>query len=119
MTKSDLKTGMRVTNRAGTKFLVLKDFKHEYDISSNVLVGLGYCGWWNLKSFKEDLTGEYSNDDIMKVEIPYHCYDVTGVSDKSVDPTFGYHVLWERDNPKEVTIKDIEDKFGCKVKIVS
>lgn len=96
ITKSDLKTGMRVTTRNGRKLLVLKNFKHLYDESSEVLVGIGSASWFKLDYINEDLTATYDIDDIVKVEIPYHYYNVTK-NEPEADEEFNYQVLWLRD----------------------
>lgn len=109
MTLNDLKTGMIVKIRNGNSYIVMRDFIDYGDI----LAGLS-CNnvisntWTSLLSYNQDMThSSIPNIDIMSVYAS---------SAYSADTTT--RLLWERNEYKEVTMKEIEEKFGCKVKIV-
>lgn len=114
MKKSDLKTGMRVTLRSGRIFIVLLNFQHAYDKSTDVLVSPDSSAWNLLDYYSDDLKHrDYSLDDIVKVEIPEHVYAVFGIGEKK------YTTIWKRENePKEMTIEEIQEKLGYKIKVV-
>lgn len=127
MTKSELKTGMIVTTRDGMEYVVFRNAIYIYDnkngTSNDILVNAQSHHWNDLKYYNEDLTyhGRYSLDDkfikeneIVKVEIPDHPYSF-------MDLSFEKHkrkLIWKREIVKEVTMADVEEKFGCKVKII-
>lgn len=106
-TKSDLKNRMVVEYRNGYRRMVVDD----------VLVGNTRYG--DLKEYNDDLSynGGYNGTldselDIVKV---YSEINVFGNKDdirKLGTP------IWERSEVKEVTMSEVEEKFGCKVKIV-
>lgn len=109
MTLDDLKTGMIVKTREGKYNIVMRDFIDEGDI----LAGLS-CNnkisdtWTSLSNYNQDMTNsEFPHIDIMSVYSSY-LY--------SVD--IPKKLLWERKEYKEVTMREIEEMFGCKVKIV-
>ena len=125
MTKSELKTGMIVTLRSGQKYMVFRDiFTHytrnvsSFDFSEDCIVSLTISGSWNgLEYYNEDLTynGALSeSEDIMKVEVIDHPCDFQ--PGKILDKRL--RLLWERIEIKEVTMAEVEAKFGCRVKIV-
>ena len=109
MTLDELKTGMIVETRNGNSYIVMRDFIDYGD----VLAGLS-CNniisntWISLSAYNKDMTHTtIPNIDIMSVYAS---------SVYSVDtPT---KLIWEHKEYKEVTMKEIEEKFGCKVKIV-
>ena len=109
MTLDDLKTGMIVKIRNGNSYIVMRDFIDDGD----VLAGLS-CNniisdtWISLSAYNKDMTHPtFPNIDIMSVYAS---------SVYSADtPT---RLLWERKEYKEVTMQEIEDMFGCKIKIV-
>lgn len=109
MKLNDLKTGMIVTTRAGNSYIVMRDFIDYGD----VLAGLS-CNniisdtWISLSAYNKDMTHPaLPNIDIMSVYAS---------SVYSADtPT---KLLWERKEYKEVTMKEVEEKFGCKIKII-
>lgn len=109
MTLDDLKTGMIVKTREGKYHIIMRDFIDQGDI----LAGLSYDNrisnsWTSLSNYNQDMTCS----GIPSLDI----VDVYASSVYSADtPT---KLLWERKEYKEVTMKEIEEKFGCKVKIV-
>ena len=109
MTLNDLKTGMIVKIRSGEYYIIMRDFIDYGD----VLAGLS-CNniisdtWISLSAYNKDMTHPtLPNIDIMSV---YASYTYSADTPKKL--------LWERKEYKEVTMKEIEEKFGCKVKIV-
>lgn len=110
MTLNDLKTGMIVKTRKGDSYIVMMDFLGE-DI--NILAGISdnetiSNKWIKMSGYTQDLTcPKVSNLDIMSVYSSNPC---------DIDIPKG--ILWKREEYKEVTMKEIEEKFGCKVKIV-
>ena len=109
MELDDLKTGMIVKTREGKYGIVMRDFIDEGDI----LAGLSYNNkisdtWTSLSNYNQDMTNSrFPHIDIMSV---YDSYPYSADTPK--------RPLWERKEYKEVTMKEIEEKFGCKVKIV-
>lgn len=109
MKLNDLKTGMIVKTREGMYYIIMRDFIDDGD----VLAGLS-CNnkisdtWLSLSSYNQDMTYP---------KLP--SLDIVNVYASSVysadTPT---KLLWERKEYKEVTMQEIEEKFGCKVKIV-
>lgn len=107
MTLNDLKTGMIVKTRNGEYHIIMKDFIDKGDI----LAGLSCSNkisetWISLSQYNQDMT-----------HLGRSYLDIVSVYASSVysadTPT---RLLWER--CKEVTINELEEKFGCKVKIV-
>ena len=109
MKLDELKTGMIVETRNGSSHIVMRDFIDDGD----VLSGLSFSDkisntWTSLSNYNQDMTNSrFPHLDIMSVYAS---------SVYSADtPT---RLLWERKEYKEVTMKEIEEKFGCKVKII-
>ena len=109
MTLDDLKTGMIVKTREGKYNIVMRDFIDEGDI----LAGLSRNNkisetWTSLSNYNQDMTNSrFPHLDIMNV----YASSVYSADTQT-------RLLWERKEYKEVTMKEIEEKFGCKVKIV-
>lgn len=106
MTKSDLKTGMIVTTRDGSEYWVLKDNTTGYDS----FVDVNYKKCIPFHSYSEDFKCYIhpEKSDIIKIEEP-----------EFFNPKASRVLLWEREEIKEVTMEEVEKKFGCKVKIVN
>lgn len=126
MKKSDLKTGMIVELQNGYKCVVYKDIceticscsKNSKDVILIIDADDHLYLWVDLKDYTDDMIeiDEHSGDfDIMKVFIPYHPYsfmDIEHEEDKM-------KLIWEREEPvKEITMKELEEHFGCRVKII-
>lgn len=99
MKKSDLKNRMVVECRNGNKYMVIDDKL------------ISTTGFMRLSDYKTDLSLKdisCNELDIMKVykEIDIFDFDIA------------YNIIWERIEVKEVTMADVEKKFGCKIKIV-
>lgn len=99
-TKADLKSGMVVQFRDGAQCLVVD----QCFISNRFHVPFD--------NVSDNLDGRYTTaKDIMRVYEPiFFLSDLSEVSTRKI--------LWERDESKEVTMSEVEEKFGCKVKIV-
>ena len=110
MTVDDLKTGMMVMLENGQFFIVMRDFIEDHNdifagLSNDVNIPNIYI---HLSNYNNDMTSKTASWlDIMRV---YQTYE------GQID--IMSKLLWERKKYKEVTIKEIEEKFGCKVKIV-
>ena len=108
-TLDDLKTGMIVKTKDGNSHIVMRDFIDEGDI----LAGLSHNNvisntWISFSRYNKDMThSALPNLDIMSV---YASYTYSADTPK--------RLLWERKEYKEVTMSEIEEMFGCKVKIV-
>lgn len=111
-TKDDLKNGMIVEYRNGKRRMVL----------GTNLIGLD--GINQFEYYHDDLTvtENFTTLDIVKV------FDVPNLECKITDilkPNKSrLSLLWEREEEvkeevKEITMDDIEEKFGCKVKIIN
>lgn len=100
-TKADLKNRMVVKYRNGKRRMVVDD----------LLVGENYYGV--LTMYNNDLTHKTDNErDIIAVYPKAHIFAMLNDIESYFTP------LWERSEAKEVTMAEIEEKFGCKVKIV-
>lgn len=102
MKKSDLKNRMVVEYQNGYRRMVVGDR----------LMGINGSGY--LDDFNEDLTMQNSPSrdfDIMIV------YNQIGTLDE-IKRVNSCNKIWERHEVKEVTMAEVEEKFGCKVKIV-
>lgn len=78
---------------------------------------MGSDGYLSLNSLNENLfyTGSSRALDVMSV------YDISGyhsLSDISKGRLQTRSAIWIREEIKEVTMAEVEEKFGCKVKIV-
>lgn len=80
-TMQDLKSGHRVENRMGVRYIVLKD------AYTNVL--LFSTGCYNSTEYNKDLLNRYPDQDIMKVFSPVHVADTLDLNAK-------VELIWER-----------------------
>lgn len=111
MKKSDLKTGMVVETRNGEKYLVML----EPDCEGRELIRFN-VGYMSLNDYNDELMLKKLNEkfDIVKV------YSVESsicwlLGDKE---SMKFKLIWERSEPKEMTIEEIEAELGYKIKIV-
>ncbi len=100
MTKSDLKDGMICIQRDGTKFMWLNGELRGMD---------RWCS-----GTKEDLTGSVWNNDIIAV------YDPVGntIVEMLKHDYSAKTPIWERVEPKKMTIAEIEEALGYPVEVV-
>lgn len=113
-TKSDLKNRMVVETRAGERYILVDD---------RFLSKTGFL-WLNThtdkngairQGYNDDLTMDSgANWDIVKVYEEVNCLNF----DKN-SPFCSLSLLWERKPVKEVTMAEVEAKFGCRVKIIN
>ncbi len=109
MKKKDLRTGMQVEQRNGTRKVVLLDTK-----SGNVIVRVNGSEHGDLGGYNNDLTcGHDEQFDIMKV---YSSYQITDFLIGKFDED---EIIWQRNpsieinvkiNGKETTLKDISEE---------
>lgn len=104
--KADLKTGMVVETRNENRYFVL-----EQEGRIKVIDVVGSC----LGEIYDDLTADKKEDDIMVVYQAPAFDDVTEIADLYMKN--GY-VLWERQEPREMTLEEVEKELGYKIKIV-
>ena len=113
-TKSDLKNRMVVEIRKGEKYILVGD---------RFLSKTGFL-WLNThtdknhgvhQGYNDDLTIDSGDSwDIVKVYKEVNCLNFDENS-----PFCSLSLLWERSSIKEVTMAEVEKKFGCKVKIIN
>lgn len=106
-TKADLKTGMVVETRDENRYFVLEQ-------EGRIKV-IDMDGSY-LSEIYDDLTAAKKEDDIMVVYQAPAFDDVTEMADLYMKN--GY-VLWERQEPREMTLEEIEKELGYKIKIVA
>ena len=100
MKKSNLKNQMIVECRNGKRRMVV----------DNILI----CdnGFIDLLNYNNDLKHmKFSEFDIIKIYDKIYRLDL-------LDNQKRLNLLWARSEVKEVTMADVEKKFGCKIKIV-
>ena len=102
MTKSDLKTGMRLTVRSGKIAIVLLN-TNEGDIAT-CLASDGDSGcYFNLSELDDNLLSKHEEADVVKIESPK-----TTMSQLQL-----HKLVWEReDSIIEMTLEDIKQKLG-------
>ena len=111
MTKSGLIAGKHVVEtRNGDKYLIFdsEEGKFMYRVDGEFL---------DLEGYDEDMlkTNKHKSYDIMKIfEVQTAC-NRTGFNRK--DNRY-LTLIWEREEPKEMTMAELEEKLGYKVKIV-
>lgn len=114
MTLNDLEDGMVVVLRNGDPYIVLKNVFYYGDILAgykNILEF--YNTQISLTRYNADMTFKNKNMDL---------FDIMEIYEKPEDIFHAFFkkgkLIWERKKHKEVTMQEIEEKFGCKVKIV-
>lgn len=118
MTKSDLKTGMKVVLRNGDSYIVMLDCS-VYGGYNLICLGGGYLttGYYD-SELKQSTPIADCDLDIVKV---FSCgnwisYLFSNINDVK------WKLIWEGNvTPvvKELTMQEVEDKFGCKCKIIN
>lgn len=109
MTLDDLKTGMIVKTRDGHFHIIMRDFLNWGDILAGISDNKDISNsWLRMSAYNQDMTfpGLPELDVIEVWEGSPFCIDTPE------------KLLWKREEYKVVTMKEIEEKFGCKVKIV-
>ncbi len=137
MTKKDIKEGDFVLLRDGRVCVVMEDVDNPNN--GLVLYGMINSPIGFLDPTPKNVIGKvihlYNFNDDLTSSDGYSSYDIMAIrktSDYSIEfsVTFIFHTLfyrrlsnrlfwnWEREEIKEVTMAEVEEKFGCKVKIV-
>lgn len=108
MEKSDLKTGMKVVTREDASYLVVLD-----TTSGSGLANYKQKTYIPLNDVGEDLTSRWNKDkDIVEV---WDSEDIASILDSTRD----WKKIWSRPSEiKELTMAEVEEKFGCKCKII-
>lgn len=103
-TLSDLKVGMLIENRGGERFIIAETIDGR-------LIGTNETGFTDLKNYNADMMHwEFASYDIMRVynktkrNIKFYTYDTTNRD-----------LLFQRKEPKELTMQEIADRFGIPV----
>lgn len=113
MKKADLKTGMRVTTKGGCKYIVFLNCRQNYNNAEDFIVNSKNSLWNKLSYYNEDLSSAYAHDNIVKVEIPNHPYQIFQIDSEE------FTVIWTREEPsKAMTIEEIQQALGYKIKVV-
>lgn len=123
MTKKDIKEGDIVLLRDGRTCVVNKYGSNLLlygvdDIDSHTIYDL-----FSIDGYNEDLTYKYNdpNYDIMAVQSDYlRFFNFKHLLNILLSQTEDITIIWDwkREEIKEVTMEEVEEKFGCKVKIV-
>ena len=117
MRKSDLKSGYLVQLRNGNIYKIARVGSH----SAKILVS--HYDWMYLDSnytdelkFKKAEFMPYFDFDLDIVRVYGLVQGTNNYSQALAISTDSRHVLWEGE--KEMTVEEIEEKLGCKIKIV-
>lgn len=116
MKKSNLKTGYIVVLRDGTEMVVALNCSYdEYD-ANDIIINCGQRKWFPLDVYTEDLlfTAGSKLNDIIKIYKASYPLVLGAVSYE----TNKRKLLWQREEPKELTIKQIEEILGYSIKII-
>lgn len=106
MKKYDLKSGMILKTRNGRLYLVVGSYGNFTFANERE--------WCSDFQFNDDLTAKYgfSDLDVMCV-YKQHTGTLRGMFDVEE-----HRLVWKREEVKEVSMKEVCEKFGCQVKIV-
>jgi len=115
MTKSDLRTGYIVTTRDRGEQIVIRSAQYSSFGSKDFLVSGSEDLWNILDDYADDLK-MVGNDhwDIMKVEEVSHPYDFMNFDRHRKERK----LIWERKEVRDVTMEEVNAKFGEEVRIV-
>lgn len=113
MNLKDLKTGWRVKTRNGNTYVVLRNCETDHYGHQDVMFINLDDGYVIGSSYDSNLIDHHNSDyDIMQV------YE-TLVNGKVFDKTRMGELVWERtEEPKDMTLSEIEDALGYPVRIV-
>lgn len=127
MTLDDLKTGMIVTLRNGSKYIVLRNITYELDGNKDILAytnfdqakTLGFrddgCGWMGFNRYKSNLSHVRDKKwDIVRVESPNNYRGMLDLNYSKVA-----NLLWVERPAVKLTVAEIESRLGYKIEIVS
>lgn len=112
--KSMLKTGMIVVLRNGDEYIVLKDF---YDLDDVIA-----CknGWSFMSDYDNDICmkNKLSHLDIVEIKKPISGGASIRFWLANGDDSL-FKTIWKREEPKEMTVSEIEKELGYKIKVVA
>lgn len=112
-TKSNLKTGMIVKDMCNRYWIVLLNSQSESkEALRDVLVAIDHNGYNSLYSFNESLICDVDEFTIKEI---YTAPTGAFFQECLKDSLF---LIWKREEPKELTIEEIQEKLGYKIKIV-
>lgn len=107
-TLSDLKVGMLIENKEGEKFIIAETIDGR-------LIGTNETGFTELKNYNDDMT-------FMRKDYEYRFYDIVKVYSKRRRGVNMYgcdtdyrDLLFQRKEPKELTMQEIADRFNIPV----
>lgn len=113
MTKADLKTGMRVKTRNGITYVVVLNYK------------TGLYGFQDVFFVGDNgfMTGDSYGDDLLCITSGEYSFDIAKVYAQPKDHFFlnikeTGRIIWERKEPKSMTLAEIEQELGYPVKII-
>lgn len=113
MTLKDLKTGWRVRTRNGDTYIVLRGCETDDYGHQDVIFADFYNGFLIGSDYDENLLDTTDSDyDIIRVY-------KTKVNGEVINRNYMGDLVWERtDEPKDMTLSEIEDALGYPVRIV-
>ena len=114
MRLNDLKTGMIVTWRNRVEAVVLKNVAcGSSDFIENVMVSRDGRTWTKFINYTDNLENRLMAEyDIVKVELPRYYFG-------SMDICSERKTIWEEKPVIKMTVSEIEEKLGYKIKIIS
>lgn len=115
MKLGELRTGMVVTLRNGGKYMVFRKIHSDWT-NDDVLVQLNGDDYLFLAEYDSDMMckGAYHDPfDIMEVWVARQPLNFVSFNKEEY-----YTLLWKREEPKEMTMAEIEAALGYKIRIV-
>ena len=117
--KSDLKSGHVIRTRDEFLYIFMKN---EFG-GEDYMLNQKTKGHMELTDYNEDLTFSCNNElDIVEVHEPLATYALKCVGDRvfdiNKDIEYYFKLVYKREDPKEMTLKEIEKQLGHKVKLV-
>ena len=122
MTKKDLKTGMKVVLKDGTKCIVMRGIRREFGLEEDCLVFLDTDGRTDIDNYSEDIIMEKSDwYDLSKFDIE-EVYISTNLN-HTLQKNGLWKLIWKREPVvEEITadeaMKRLEEQSGKRIKII-
>lgn len=115
MKMSDLKTGMIVVLRNKCKFMVVRelcgeDMLVEFGYTDYKTDGNEYARYISFSAYNENMLYKCINESFS----PFDILEVFSLNGEGIH----FDLVYEVPLYKEVTFKDIEEKFGCRIRLV-
>ena len=115
MKMSDLKTGMIVVLRNKCKFMVVRelcgeDMLVEFGYTDYKTDGNGYPQYISFNAYNENMLYKCINEN----SSPFDISEVFSLNGEGIH----FDLVYEVPSYKEITFKDIEEKFGCRIRLV-